>query len=370
MKKWYLWVVLVAILLGCETPARAAEPKWDGKVGPLIGYVHKGYVYAAARGWRGGHHVEIHIWGREFDGEGFPESSESICKFLAHLTTGSYYRWRVAEGCFWETTAGGFSCDDGFRQLRLFEMEPYLIKKNGKTDPLALGGGIGAADPEHDWFVRPVEDKYGPLSDRLFKKYTKELEGVEFASLSDRRELAYNLLKFDFVPVGEESCLAFVLQEKQMTVYRADKRLPPDRSLPSPWKEIESYPTHFQEPFTAYRSGDDHFFVTLGGNLYMAPKPAQGKKRLAALNEFDGDRPVAAIITDSDAGKTFVFTRAADRGGKEERGAYLLLDGKSKPVRYDLKRVKPVKADEPLKSVIEYTMVLIADKAITVAPPK
>lgn len=361
------WLCLAATLASCAVPARAADPKWID--GPLLGYIHKGYVYAAARGWRGADDSMIHTWGRAFDGEGFPESSESVCRYLGNLTTGHYFRWRVAKGCYWETTVTN-GIDYTFRQLRLSEMEPYLIKKNGKADPDALGGGIGGGDDEHEWCVRPMDDESSPLYRRLQKKYeSKDGYGLD-ASEDDLRTLAYRLLTFDFVPIGEESCLAFVLQEKRMTVYRADKRLPPDRSLPSPWKKLESYPTHFQDPFTAYRSGDDHFFVTRGGNLYMAPKPAQGKKRLAALDEFDGDRPVVAIITDSDAGKTFVFTSAADRGGKDKRGAYLLLDGKSKPVRYDFKKAKPVKADEPLRSVIEYTMVLITDKAITVTPPK
>jgi hypothetical protein len=75
----------------------------------------------------------------------------------------------------------------------------------------------------------------------------------------------------------------------------------------------------------------------------------------------DEKRPIRAVITDTASGKGFAFALPA---GKEGDPVYFELAAKVQPQKFDPKTIKAVTVEEPLKTVLEYTQVLRAEKQI------
>ena len=82
----------------------------------------------------------------------------------------------------------------------------------------------------------------------------------------------------------------------------------------------------------------------------------------------DAVQPITHFLTDANADRTFLFTKPAKEG---EPGVFFELGPKPEPKPYDLSKVKPSKADEPLKGVLERARFLAAQKLLKHPdPPK
>src|SRR5260370_38786946 len=140
------------------------------------------------------------------------------------------------------------------------------------------------------------------------------------------------------------------------------------------WKEdayipIERFPVTFREPFQVLSQGKNYYFITASGKLYRT-----GARRfLTNQREIDpvwGDEthPITHFLTDADADRTFLFCKPAKEG---EPGVYFELGPKSEPKPYDLSKVKPSKADEPLEGILERARFLADQKLLkNPHPPK
>jgi hypothetical protein len=126
------------------------------------------------------------------------------------------------------------------------------------------------------------------------------------------------------------------------------------------WEEEEKLPVVFKEPFQALGKGEDYFFVTRSGQLFVARKPAKGKQRSVKCVWSDSDRRILGIISNADADRHFLFC-AAKRG---ERPTFFELSAKPAPVKYDPGLAPlPQKVDE-YQLVRHYARVLLALKKI------
>ena len=70
----------------------------------------------------------------------------------------------------------------------------------------------------------------------------------------------------------------------------------------------------FKEGFRVLGKGDDYFFLTDTGRLFVARKAAKGKQRSVVPVWADADRPIEAFITDADANRTFLFLGVRESG--------------------------------------------------------
>src|SRR5262249_13911428 len=120
----------------------------------------------------------------------------------------------------------------------------------------------------------------------------------------------------------------------------------------------------FQEPFQALRQGDDFFFLTRSGRLFVAPKPARGTNRTIRAVWDDPRRRVLTFLTDADSGRTFLFCKAA-RGGKP---AWFELSARPRPVAYDPPELKGAPKDPALRQAFACARVLLAAGKVK-APP-
>ena len=72
------------------------------------------------------------------------------------------------------------------------------------------------------------------------------------------------------------------------------------------WDVVGEWTFDWQGPFYVAAVGDDRYFVTDTGHVFAAPKAA---KPWTPLKEIWKDKPVDALIHDSDNGKWYAFTK-------------------------------------------------------------
>jgi hypothetical protein len=117
----------------------------------------------------------------------------------------------------------------------------------------------------------------------------------------------------------------------------------------------------FQEPFQVLGRGKGYYFVTRSGKLYRAPPAAKGKPRRLEAVWADRRRPIEALLTDVDGGRTYLFCRPA-KGG--ERPTFFELGPKPRPVAYKLAAARPGQRPEVLTRLLRYADTLVALKRL------
>jgi hypothetical protein len=119
---------------------------------------------------------------------------------------------------------------------------------------------------------------------------------------------------------------------------------------PGSWSKEGTIAVGFQEGFQVLGLGGDYYFVTDSGKLYRAPKPAKGTHR--ALQEVwaDGKRPIAGLVQDVDAGRTFLFCKPAS---PKDKPVYFEMAPTARPRPCDLYAVKVPKYDEEEREGLE-----------------
>lgn len=141
-----------------------------------------------------------------------------------------------------------------------------------------------------------------------------------------------------------------------LTVHRCESKW--DDKLkkwnPGPWSKEEDLPVVFREHFQAFQKGDDYFFLTAGGKLWVAWKPEKGKKRTLSPVIGNRERPVLGTVVDALEGRTFAFIES-DKGP-----AFFELSDKPKLVVYDPKAAKVPDGEEPLRSIMHKARILAA----------
>ena len=138
--------------------------------------------------------------------------------------------------------------------------------------------------------------------------------------ISDTGPVYYDLLTF-----SANSCRLFVLWGPTVTVWeyrgKGQELLPghQPRSETSivfdwekmdhlgEWWKVQTINAGFSESFYAFRQGSSYFFATDSGNLYET-KATDGEETAAKQVALAAGHPIAALVADVDAGKTFAFT--------------------------------------------------------------
>jgi hypothetical protein len=277
--------------------------------------------------------------------------------------TGEFYagfspnRWRIAHGQLWLISSYTTIFSDAIYDI-LFRLSWSDLQK-GVT---RSGPEAGGNDPYHGFI-----GAHGSLGDT---RSTSRFVLPKFKELV--------VLHYDYWPVSDDTVYLFLLTNLTVGEARTSKlsfrvsqytgawgplRLAPKHKgwIEGKWKDVDSIEADFKEPFHAFMTGTTYFFVTESGNVYAAEKPAMGKRKLKPLWKEE-TRRVTAIVEDLDRKKTFLFGKVSDKA-EENKGKlfYFELTEKPQPRYFDAAELKPVKAQEPLKTVAQFAQ-LLADK--------
>jgi hypothetical protein len=128
-----------------------------------------------------------------------------------------------------------------------------------------------------------------------------------------------------------------------------------------PWQREESIEVGFKEPFQVLGRGEGYYFVTRSGRLFRAPPAAKGKPRRLEAVWADRRRPIEALLTDVDGGRTYLFCRPGKEG---EKPTFFELGPKPRPVAYELAAARPGKRPEVLTRLLRYADTLLALKRL------
>lgn len=181
------------------------------------------------------------------------------------------------------------------------------------------------------------------------------------------RQFVLTNLRGELVPRGKGTGLVTGYWVKQtwvektkpewsFVVHRCETRWDPKRKgwNPGPWSKEEELPVAFREHFHALAKGDDFFFLTASGKLYVASKPVKGKKRTVDPVYADAKRPILGMVVDAKEQRTFLFVVSA------KGPAFFELSDKPEIVVYDFKAAMMPEGDEPLRSIMHKARVLAA----------
>lgn len=124
--------------------------------------------------------------------------------------------------------------------------------------------------------------------------------------------------------------------------------------IPGAWSKEEDLPVVFREHFHALGKGDDWYFLTASGRLFVARKPAKGKKRSLESVYDDALRPILGMVVDAQSQRTFLFADS-DRGP-----AFFELSDDPVIIPYQPDVAEMPEGDEPLRSIMHKARVLAA----------
>jgi hypothetical protein len=294
-----------------------------------------------------------------------PLDEPTRAKELHVVNTDAGPRWTIRHGHFWVGESERIMGTDGYCRYQLAD----FFKQKLVTAPGAKEGAplhdFGSADLRMFYFVSGMVD----FRDS-FALYFDDLP------IGEDRVLTFALtnVRFRIIPPGKADNPAFA---GTISVTDEEKKNPKWRmcliSHQPKWngkeKDWESGKNHdeghieplFHEAFQVVAKGDDYYFLTASGKVYVSKKPEKEKPRTMDTFWTDADQPIIAFVTDANKERTFVFTKNKK---KDDKDVYFELAGKPDPKAYKLKKIDGVKIDEPLKSVLEYAHVLRDDKRL------
>lgn len=169
----------------------------------------------------------------------------------------------------------------------------------------------------------------------------------------------YDLVFSALVPVNSNSVRSFLLYDRiEMKTWKHQGTW---NAQEEKWKveqakePDEIFPSAFMEEFYVFVRGEDYYFVTRTGRLFLAKKPASGQKRQMRLLWQDEERPIVAILDDTDKGCTWLVAR--EKGPKSLDGWFLELKEEPEPLMFSLKNCPNLKTAEPLRTILQYDFI-------------
>lgn len=356
----------VCLLVACATAPAAAPPPtlasfiWRPGFTTLRGFLARGDLYAVKT--RVVPEVayallDIHIFRIPVTAKQSARASVRRSERTAHSPTCEPHgplRWRIFAGTYWQDALGANGNITSFDLIRLEDLKHFDPDEKIEldfSDIKTLQKGF-----DHSWYLKPADSVIKAAT-------TEEARGHHLETFF--RPLPVEGVHFDLLPVGEKEGVLFVLHDKKMRVWRGvytgEDSQPDGCNVKWTEAKADGFAAPLGEPFQVYGDRDNWQFLTRGGALYGSRKPAKGPRKLDLLYA-SRERPLRAVLTDSGTNKTFAFVAAP----KSRKGEYFELSAGAKGAKpYTLPDAKLDAAlDEPLRSLMGYARVLLADKQI------
>jgi hypothetical protein len=291
--------------------------------------------------------------------------------------------WHIAQGCLWVSSgfgAGRIPLDELIlfgpldEKAKALSEERYPRHKPGTTSVTSsYAWHLGPlADIQEAWRKQERYRRFGP-----YGTYD------HFEGPGPVRDTYA-----DFVPDTKDAGRLFVLSRDKyygsFDVWAGKGTWSKENEMwELDWSEkpIEQVKSYFHDPFVMYRKGTTYLFMTPSGRYYLSEDPVERDKLLdhpwvASRNLDKGKRNAhphwgsigttgtegylaSAVIVDADADETYVFLRPAKDTKGDSRLRYFALSLQPKVETYYATELHPVALDEPLKTLVQYTQLLI-----------
>jgi hypothetical protein len=365
----YILVVLVAFLVFPRPCAEAAAP-WV-RPEPLKGAIVRGRVltFQQEKLPDDDRYGRLTAWLAPLAGEG------ELKRITCPPSNQGPPRWAVGHSACWVGRSFSASAPPRFTEAAIdrYELLHFL---RGRLI-------AGPRPPTEQEILLPFASK-SPVDDRLyfapFCRFQRAAVVVEHDYLSAGRDKVRLFLLTnvggELIPAGGTKFLSsytikMTQEEKEnpkwsFTVHSCRARWkPPFFWVDQVWAQEETIAVNFRESFQVLGKGEDYYFVTASGALYVAKQPAKGKQRSLMKVWSDAARPIEALLTDADSNRSFLFLGPPKRGGKP---AFFELADRPRLETYDPTSVKPGKeGPERLRRVLHYARVLVAHKKVNAA---
>ena len=381
------------------------------------GFIHGGYVFRADKMRNQHSQYRIHIDRRSLkrDERGTAEAAEYVVRegYLPEP-----YRWRISHGCFWGT-GDWVELAAGLKHIPVEQLPLFAPKTAKESDQHR---------PEHTWYItdpleqtvlakQPGPGVYGswhaqgayfdflPITkDSILLFILDENRMRVWEGKSKRKtvtvELEKSSAKIEEWVFGWSELLGAVIAcpFSESFVVFGDARTHYFVTVSGKLFVAKESQKETEKPETTRRLirelGDDDSAVRevarrklerLGSQVETALRKqlrettsGEAKGRISKLLSvvekatdrtakplwIDAKRPIRAVITDTASSSSYAFVEPAKPDDKQAQRVYFQLAEKLEPHSYHPKPIKGIKADEPLKAVLEYARVLLDDGKI------
>jgi hypothetical protein len=347
----YYWLVVGYVSLSCARLGAAESPDVARNV--QQGFLREGVVYVTAPPPKDKDAyvrlLQVNLRSTTEVGDG-----EKVRTFRDWLTSPASFptlRWRPAVDGIWshEGTFGFIPSS----YLLPWEDLPWLDNASGEKGEAVLRKKY-QIPPESEviGWTHIVNIDYPAEAMALVLKIQRE------------KEIKPSEFEVDFLPTAKYSFDLFVLFEKKLTIFHVKHKKDAKKGELA-WEDTqgEVIPSSFQEPFLAYGKPEAPYFVTRTGKLYHVARPEKEKPKVVALWD-DAKRPITAVLTDTNSGRSFALG-VDQREGKDKQRFWLELVDKPEAVTIDAKEWPTVKVSEPLAPMLQFARYLDAKKKLT-----
>lgn len=131
--------------------------------------------------------------------------------------------------------------------------------------------------------------------------------------------------------------------------------------LKGDWTEEESLQVAFKGSFHVFALAKGYGFVTDAGQSYFSPPVGQGERKIRPL-WTDPAKRITHVITDVDQNKTYAFGKFRVPVVANKTGFFFQLDSDVRPHYFDPVALKPVMAEEPLRSIMQFGQLLAQEE--------
>ena len=262
------------------------------------------------------------------------------------------FRWHMGGDCVWVLGQGTTQVLDPAERVPIRELKLYDPKR-----PVRSGDD------------KPMTVTRSPMTWHL--AIDLPAAGIHVSRIRDGIP-EYQLpgeVCYDVVPTSQESCLLFVLNDRQMRVFEGDGR-DGDKSVAfgyvPKYKQLSSFRLDFQEPFWAFGNRDTFIFVSGSRKIYLAKRDAKPDSVKVLWN--DGDWPLVAAVVDVQGDKTFFLAQETAIGGGR-KCLWIDKNGKLMEKPIDPTTMERLPFGRPLETCVPFARYLQAERLLTEKPP-